>query len=164
MKLKIMICILLASLLVLTSCGPHAKNPDVINLNESCNIYNGDDLLAIVSYDDFNSENIMGQTDSVLIIETLTIAPIGSIKLQKNDFLLEIWYEDYSNIEEGYKTSIEYNIEKNKYDIFEQEISDKITYHFCFIVPKEKNGSKYNEVGISLLIFHKITLLRMPTN
>lgn len=110
-------------LCLLTSCSPHSINPDVINLNESCNIYNGDELLATVSYDDFYSEKMSDQGNLALIVETLTITPMKTIRLLTNDFLLAPMYENYSNDDEKYKSSIEYNIEKNQYDIFENEIS-----------------------------------------
>ena len=69
-------------------------------------------LLTVVTYDDFYTVNILEQEDHVLIVETITITPINSIQLRKEDFLLGLGYKTYSNCDR-YQSSIEYNIEKN---------------------------------------------------
>lgn len=117
-------------------------------------------LLTVVTYDDFYTVNILEQEDYVLIVETITITPINSIQLRKEDFLLGLGYETYSNCDR-YQSSIDYNIEKNQYDIFNQEVSEKVTYHFCFIVPKVKNDISYDQVLVSFLIFHNYLLVNI---
>lgn len=148
--------------LFMVGCGPSAENPDTIHLGESCEIYMNGECIATVSYDDYYAESLVEQADSVLIVETITITPASSIQLYRNDFLLGLGYEFYNSDEDRYQTSVEYNIEKNQYDIFEKEVNEDITYQFCFIVPKERNGTRYDQVGVSFHIFHRYVLVRIP--
>lgn len=80
-------------------------------LNESCEIYNNVKLLTVVTYDDFYTVNILEQEDQVLFVETITVTPINFLQLRKEDFLLGLGYETYSNCDR-YQSSIDYNIEK----------------------------------------------------
>lgn len=162
MKIERLICILCGFIfLFIVGCGPSAENPDIIHLGESCEIYKYGECIATISYDDYSVEILVDQVDSVLIVETITITPASSIQLYINDFLLGLGYEFYNNDEDKYQTSVEYNIEKNQCDIFEKEVKESVTYQFCFIVPKERNGTRYEQVGVSFLIFHQFSLVNV---
>lgn len=95
----------------------------------------------------------------ILIKETITISPLKKIDLCDKDFLLGLGYEVYESIDEMYRTDISSNIEKNQFNIFEYVIDKETTYEFCFIIPKEKNNHKYNDVGISFFIFNSYSLV-----
>lgn len=167
MKMKLFIALSLFFILSMTGCimvgfEPSAENPDIVHLGERCEIYKYGECIAVVSYDDYSAEIPADQIDSVLIMETITITPVSSVQLYTNDFLLGLGYEFYTSDEDRYPTSVAYNIEKNKYDIFEQEVEKSVTYRFCFLIPKERNGTRYDQVGVSFLIFHRHVLVRIP--
>lgn len=147
--------------ILFTGCGPDRDkdNPDVFFLNETCKIYRDGEHIVTVSYDSYASEEIENTTNNeVLVIETITIQPLVPIELNIEDFLLTLGYEVYENDNDKYRTSIEYNLQKNQYDIFENAIDEVVTYNFCFVVPKERNGTLYSQVGVSLLIFQDYLL------
>ena len=141
-------------------CGPDQFNPSVVCLEENCKIYRDSKHVATVTYNSYSDEEIEDSIDEVLLIETVTIEPLVPIELTIDDFLLGIGYEFYDNDSDRYHTSIEYNILKNQYDIFENAvITEAVTYSFCFVVPREKNGTLYTQVGVRLLVFHNYYLL-----
>ena len=162
-KRIIFIAALVGALAILfTGCGPDRDkdNPDLVFLNETCNIYRDGEHIVTVSYVGYSSEEIDNTTNNqVLVIETITIQPLVPIELNIEDFLLTLGYEVYENDKDKYHTSIEYNIQKNQYDIFENAINEVVTYNFCFVIPKEKNGTLYSQVGASLLVFHSYSLV-----
>lgn len=158
MRKSILLVVICVLAFFFTGCDPEKKNPDVIGVNESCNIYANNELIAIVTYIGCAQEEL-ANSKMVLIKETITITPVTKINLDDKDFLLGVGYETYENIDDMYSTDKVYNIEKNQFNIFENEIVEETNYVFCFIVPKEKNSFKYNQVGISFLIFNSYSLV-----
>lgn len=127
--------------ILFTGCVPDRDkdNPNVIFLSENCNIYRDGKHIVTVSYDSYSSEEIENTQDNeVLVIETITIQPLVPIELTIDDFLLSIGYDVYENDKDKYRTSIEYNMQKNQYDIFENIVNEVVTYNFCFVIPKKR--------------------------
>ena len=148
--------------ILFSGCGPdrYSDNPNVFFLEENCKIYRDSKHVATVTYNSYSDEEIEDSIDEVLVIETVTIKPVVPIELKIDDFLLGIGYEFYDNDNDRYHTSIEHNIQKNQYDIFENAvITEAVTYSFCFVILREKNGTLYTQVGADLFIFHSYDLV-----
>lgn len=158
---KIMIYIFLFILnLPLLSCS-YSINPDIVHINDSCDLYIDEVHQATIKYDKHESQLIIEDgIDKILIIETITIKPTNTLTISENDFLLSLGYENYSDDNSRHSSSIKKNIEINGYDIFEMEIKEEITYSFCFIILNEVNGIEYNEIGSSMLIFNSYYLIK----
>ena len=127
--------------ILFSGCGPdrNSDNPNLFFLGENCKIFRDSKYVATVTYNSYSDEEIEDSIDEVLLIETVTIEPVVPIELKIEDFLLRIGYEFYDNDNDGYHTSIEYNILKNQYDIFENVvITEAVTYSFCCPERKER--------------------------
>ncbi len=144
-KQFISITVICVSSILFTGCKPYRYNPDVIDVNEKCDIYQNNELVAYVTYNGCAEEELPGNLQMILIKETITINPLKKINLSDKDFLLGLGYEMYDSVDEMYRTDISSNIEKNQFNIFEYVIDKEVAYEFCFIIPKEKNYHKYND-------------------
>ncbi len=51
MKKSGLLIVIFVLAFLFTGCGPEKKNPDVVYVNESCNIYVDTELIATVTYD-----------------------------------------------------------------------------------------------------------------
>lgn len=146
--------------LVLVGCNPHHDdNREGLSIGDSYTIkeyISGEDSVALVTvlFDDCYAEEL--DKDYVLIIETVTLTPVRTLQLTQDNFLLEVDYERYDSNNPRRKSSIKYNIKKNQYDIFSQEITDSTTYHFCFVIPIQRGRYRYDEVRIWLFVFNEI--------
>lgn len=139
----------------INSCGydPDRDNPTIIRKGEECTITVHDSdhnaLSVYVYYNDYDWTFYDEQHTEILITETITLIPKSSIKLTTEDFLVRV---GYSVIE--FESSIEENIAKNNYDIFENEIRSATKYTFCFIVPSEYNGKKFTDISFTMKVLH----------
>ena len=98
----------------------------------------------------------------ILIKEAITISPSNPISLQGTDFLLRVGYGSFDETGKMYCSSDKtYNIEKNQFDIFEDELVNETTYVFCFVVPKLNSCIPYDDIGIFFLVFERYILFYM---
>lgn len=156
---KIYLIILSFILIFLVSCKPHIDNKGIVHVGESCKAIIDSDHIVNATYISCEREELDEFPDKILIIETVSLFPKSEITISDNDFLLSVGYDCYENDSDKFRTNIEFNLKKNQYNIFEDTLSKDVTYSFCFIVPKENGGTRYDEVGTSLLIFHRYRLV-----
>lgn len=159
MKKNKIMYFLLFMVFFLSGCGPDRQNPDVICLNETCDIYINNEHTSVVKYDDCSILELEDDSNNILIKEKITFTPIISFNVKTEDFMLALGYETYEANKKMYYSNDELNEKENQFDIFEQTIDEETTYVFCFVVPKEKNGFTYNQVGISFLVFNNYSLV-----
>lgn len=161
MKKSILLINVLIAAFSLVGCGDHIDNHGIVQINESCKIYTDDEHVATITYNNCDSEEIESNSTLVLIKETITIVPTKKLFLRDSDFILSLGYESFDTRDDWRRSDKEYNIAKNQYDIFKKPLEDETTYEFCFIVLKEKDGTRYDNIGIFFEIFNTYTLCYM---
>ena len=162
-KYKLILQTLLVSFLSLFSCGidPRKDNPGYIYIGETYKISRYREDKSVFEFyltnEGFTFETI---EDNALIKSKATFDPLQSFTMKESDIFAEVNNIKYDmDTGEGkIFTSSEYNIKENGYDIFEKEISSKITYTFCYIAPLIYEGKKFQNSAICY-VFHSAFLV-----
>ena len=110
--------------------------------------------LANVTCDDIVAEEI--DNEKILIVATITIEPKRKLSVIDKDFLLEVQEKS----DDPYKPDVEYNIAKNGYNVYENMLTEKTTYKFCYAVEKPN----MDEYQVYLLLFDKFRLIETLAN
>lgn len=153
---KTLIFLLLTAVVdVSLTCCKDTINPDIVKINETFEYWDEGKHKATITYDNCTSEELIGNgIQNILIVETLTIAPLDILKLNEPEFLLGVGYDESgSDPNQRYNIDGEYTLQKNELDLFKISIEESITYNFCFVIPKEKYGVTYDQRGISFEAF-----------
>ena len=139
---------LLSSLLfgcVFDARDPYA--PKSIDLHEVGEVKGGIEVTS----NGYTAEGI-DDGKNILITQMVTIQSERAFIFRPDDFLLEVCNPDQEDQIVKYNTSIDYNIEKNGYDIFAGKCDKKTTYSFCYVVPNDDEGGN---CIVKLLLFQE---------
>ena len=139
---------LLSSLLfgcVFDARDPYA--PKSIDLHEVGEVKGGIEVTS----NGYTAEGI-DDGQNILITQMVTIQSERAFIFRPDDFLLEVCNPDQEDQIVKYNTSIDYNIEKNGYDIFASKCDKKTTYSFCYVVPNDYHDWRF---VVRLLLFQE---------
>ena len=157
----IILIIISVSLIVLIKGLTSMKKNNVIyeltliEKNQKVEIYDdaGENAIDLTYLD--STSNIDG--DNVILEYTLLFN-------HKKDFVIKSDYidlrSDYGKTPRGnninfYSTNVEKNIEINTYDIFENPITEDVTYTFSFVIPKTLDDVSYDASPLYVYIFNQ---------
>ena len=138
------VLLIIFSRYIINSCEQGDNKFYAINLSEGFNL-----TLANVTCDDIVAEEI--DNEKILIVATITIEPKHKLSVIDKDFSLKV----QGKSDDPYKPDVEYNIAKNGYNVYENILTEKTTYKFCYAVEKPN----MDEYQVCLLLFDSVEIL-----
>ena len=149
---KKLLNILIVFISLITSCGPHNDNPGIVSIGQTVVLKSENEEIAEITYNSCDDEEVEDK-DKVMIIENVSIKPLTEFRFDDYIFYLDVCFFSDNGDDDKYFLDKNTNVLKNGYYFFDNDLKEEVNYDFCFIVPKEKRGIKYNETGISFRFF-----------